>query len=69
MITEKQRLMEWLDRAANEVNSLRKKPRLANNKKLDIIRSNYGVISVLIKVARREAYMIGIPPLDDQTKD
>lgn len=65
MITEKERFKEWLSRAAKEVNELRRKPRLAKEKKLAIIRSNYNVISVLIKVAKKEAFMVGIPPLEN----
>jgi hydroxyethylthiazole kinase-like sugar kinase family protein len=64
MITEKERFKEWLSRAADEVNSLRRKPRLSKEKKLEIIRGNYSVINVLVKVANREAYMLGIPPVD-----
>lgn len=69
MITEKERMMEWLDRAAQDIGDLKKKPRLSKQKKLQIIRENYNVISVLIKVANKEAYMVGIPPLVNTTKD
>lgn len=68
MITEKERIMEWLNRAADEISNLRKKPRLSKQKKLQIIRENYGIISVLIKVAKKEAYMVGVPPLVNTTK-
>lgn len=64
MITEKDRLKEWLKRVSEEVYSLRRKPRLSSEKKLNAIRSNYNVISVLIKVAEGKAYMLGIPPLN-----
>jgi hypothetical protein len=64
MVTEKERMKEWLARAAQEVHDLRRKPRLSKEKKLAAIRSNYNVISVLIKVANREAFMIGVPPID-----
>lgn len=65
MITEKERFKEWLSRAADEVNKLRKKPRLSKHKKLEIIRGNYSVINVLVKVANREAFMLGIPPANN----
>ena len=62
MISEKERMKEWLVRAAAEVNALRRRPRLATEKRLEIIRQNYDVINVLTKVAKGEAFMIGIPP-------
>lgn len=67
-MTEKDRLKEWLTRAAEEVNTLRRKPRLGNDKKLAAIRDSYSIISVLIKVAEGRAYMIGITPIVDTTK-
>lgn len=68
MISEKERFKEWLHRAADEVSSLRKRPRLAKEKKIQLIRENYNVISVLKKVANREAYMVGTPPLINTTE-
>lgn len=67
MITDKDRFKEWLKRKADEIHELRKKPRLSKEKKLQMIRSNYDVITVLTKVANREAFMVGIPPLKDET--
>ena len=64
MVTEKQRLEEWLKRVADDVYALRRKPRLSKEKKLEAIRSTYAVLSVLLKVANREAYMLGIPPIE-----
>lgn len=64
MITEKERFKEWLSRVADDVYALRRKPRLSRDKKLEAIRSTYAVLSVLVKVANREAYMLGIPPIE-----
>lgn len=65
MISEKEKFKEWLKRAVDDVKELKKKPRLSRQKKIQSIRENYNVISVLIKVAKREAYMVGTPPLVD----
>lgn len=68
MISEKEKFKEWLNRAAEEIIKLRKRPRLAKEKKIQLIRENYNVISVLKKVASREAYMVGTPPLVNTTE-
>lgn len=60
--SNKDRMIEWLNRTANEVYSLRRKPNLGKEKALYAIRGNYSVISVLIKVAQGEAYMLGAKP-------
>lgn len=65
MITNKDRMIEWLSRAADEVYSLRRKPRLSTDKALYAIRGNYDVIHVLTKVAKGDAYMLGINPPTD----
>ena len=64
MVTNKDRFQEWLKRAADNIYELRRKPRLSNEKKLEVIRGNYDVISVLTKVAKGDAFMLGIPPID-----
>lgn len=64
-ITNKDRMIEWLNRSADEVYALRRKPRLSTDKALEAIRGNYDVINVLTKVARGDAYMKGISPPKD----
>lgn len=65
MICERERFAEWLHRAALDITILQSNPLLSKEQKLRAIRLNYGVISVLIKVAEGKAYMIGIPPITD----
>jgi hypothetical protein len=65
MVTDKERMVEWLTRSSMQINLLRKKPRLSTEKRLEIIRENYNVINVLTMVVNGEAYMLGInPPID-----
>lgn len=64
MITDKERMIEWLSRSADQIYELRRKPRLSKDKALDAIRQNYSVIDVLTQVASGEAYMMGIPPIN-----
>lgn len=64
MTNDKERMIEWLNRAANDVKSLRKKSRLAKDKKLNIIRESYGVLYTLTMVAEGKAIMMGIAPPD-----
>ena len=66
MICERERFAEWLRRVASDITTLQSKPLLTREQKLRAIRLNYGVISVLIKVAEGKAYMIGIPPISDK---
>ena len=54
MASEKDRMIEWLNRCKEQVQSI---------KTLDDLRSNYDTISVLMKVAEGKAYMKGIAPL------
>jgi hypothetical protein len=65
MISERERFAEWLRRAAIDIRYLQISQHLSREEKLRAIRANYGVISVLIKVAEGKAYMIGIPPITD----
>lgn len=65
MISERERFAEWLRRTALDITILQSNPLLSKEQKLRAIRLNYGVISVLIKVAEGKAYMIGIPPITD----
>jgi len=62
MTTNKERMKEWLIRAADDINALRRKPRLAPDKKLQFIRQSYNVINVLTLVADGKATMMGIAP-------
>lgn len=68
MVTEKERMKEWLRRSANEINSL-KNTDLDNNEKLAFIRQSYQVINVLTLVAENKAYMLGIAPPNFSTKE
>jgi len=65
MVTDKDRMIEWLNRVAGEVYALRRKPRLGTDKCLAAIRQNYDVINVLTKVANGDARMQGIAPPTD----
>lgn len=62
MVTNKERMIEWLQRSADNISELRKKPRLAIDKKLAIIRQSYNTINVLTMVANGQAVMMGIAP-------
>lgn len=65
MVNDKERMIEWLNRSASQINSLRRKPRLSKDKCLPIIRENYQIISVLTMVVNGDAYMTGVmPPVD-----
>lgn len=65
MVTNKERMIEWLSRSANEINALRRKSRLSKEKKLDFIRQSYSIINVLTMVAEGKATMMGIAPPSD----
>jgi len=64
MVTDKDRIKEWLRRSADDINALRRKSRLASDKKLEFIRQSYNVINVLTMVAEGKATMMGISPPD-----
>lgn len=64
MISERERFKEWLCRATEDISRLQLNTQLSKEQKLYAIRLNYGIISVLIKVAQGKAYMIGIPPIN-----
>lgn len=68
MVTDKTRMIEWLRRSAEQVHQLRRKPRLSKEKCLLTIRQSYSVIAVLTKVAKRDAYLLGIAPPNDSLK-
>lgn len=61
MITEKERMIEWLTRAAINVEKLSHE-KLPVEDQLRKIRENYATIEVLTKVASGTAYMVGIMP-------
>lgn len=65
MVTNKERMLEWLNRAADDVYEARRKPRWSKDKKLTFVRQSYSIINVLTMVANGEAYMIGIAPPSD----
>ena len=54
MVSEKDRMIEWLNRCKEQVQTI---------STLNDLRSNYDTISVLTKVAEGKAYMKGIAPL------
>lgn len=64
MVTNKDRMKEWLKRSADDVNAFRRKSRLSTDKKLLFIRQSYNVIFVLTMVAEGKANLIGIAPPD-----
>jgi hypothetical protein len=64
MIGDKERITEWLTRAADEINSLRRKDTLPVDEHLQTIRQNYNIIQVLTLVAQGKAFMRGIAPLN-----
>jgi hypothetical protein len=64
MVTEKDRMVEWLKRVSNQVEEISNKQDLSNSEKLDFIRQSYSIINVLTIVARNEAYMLGISPIN-----
>ena len=63
MIGDKERISEWLLRAADEINALRRNTKLSDEERLDAIRQSYDVIYVLTLVAQGKAYMRGIAPI------
>lgn len=69
MISDRERMIEWLRRSADTIYELRKKPRLAKEKRLMAIRENYNIINVLTMVAENRAYMMGINPPNDTTRE
>jgi hypothetical protein len=64
MVTEKARLKEWLSRVALGVVEL-KSSTISDSNKLKLIQENYGILSVLIRVANGNAYMVGVPPISN----
>ncbi len=63
MISEKERIKEWLSRVYNEVDTM-KLPNTSKQDKLDMIKENYKILAVLTKVATGNAYLVGIPPIN-----
>lgn len=62
MVNDKERMIEWLERSATQINELRRKPRLSREKCLTTIQGNYQIITVLTMVLKGEAYMTGVIP-------
>lgn len=62
MNAETKRVQGWLGRVALDVNTLRKKPRLSREKKLQAIRQSYDILHVLVKVAKGQARIDGAEP-------
>jgi len=62
MISEKDRLKEWLERVADDISKL-KSANISKDEKLKSIRENYDILSVLTKVANGRAFMVGVPPI------
>ena len=60
MITEKERITEWLSRVVAQVDTI-KSTSTTKEQKLKLIQENYQVLAVLTKVASRHAYMVGVP--------
>ena len=63
MISERDKLVEWLSRVANDVGSLDQQTR-SREQLIAEIRKNYEIISVLIKVASGNATIVGTPPVN-----
>ena len=63
MISEKERIKEWLSRVSDEVNTM-KLPNASKQDKLDMIKENYKILAVLTKVAAGDAYLVGVPPIN-----
>ena len=60
MISEKERIKEWLHRVSNEVENI-KLTTASKDDKLKMIQENYEILSVLTKVANGNAFMVGVP--------
>ena len=58
MVTEKERMIEWLQSAATQLDQLTD-VKLTRDEKLLAIRLNYSVLDVLTIVASGKAYMTG----------
>ena len=61
MISERDRLVEWISRVEQEIKDIKRQPGTTKEERLSKIRNNYSIISVLTKVASKEAYMVGAP--------
>jgi hypothetical protein len=64
MVTETQRIEEWLVRVASSVRELKEKlaTGMTSEELLEAIRQNYEILSVMRKVSTGSAYMRGINP-------
>lgn len=58
MVTEKERMIEWLQSAASQLDKV-VDSNLSHEERLLAIRHNYSVLDVLTKVASGKAYMTG----------
>ena len=66
MISERDRLVEWISRVEQEIKDIKRQPGITKEEKLSKIRNNYSIISVLTKVASKEAYMVGAPVIKNK---
>lgn len=66
MVTDKERITEWLTRVATGLDEIKnsKKP---NDEKIQMLQENYDILLVLTKVAAGTAFMVGIPPINYET--
>jgi hypothetical protein len=64
-MNEAKRIQEWLYRVADDIQELRSdyvNGDITHQQLLDMISQSYETLSVMIKVARGQAYMRGITP-------
>lgn len=66
MVTDKERITEWLSRVASELDEINKSSKLSAEK-IQMVRENYDILLVLTKVAAGTAFMVGIPPINYET--
>lgn len=66
MVTEKERVAEWLTRVQNDIKDL-KMSNASVYTKIKLLRQNYDVLLVLTKVAAGTAFMVGIPPITQKS--
>ena len=66
MVTDKERITEWLTRVANGLDEI-KNSKSPTNEKIQMLQENYDILLVLTKVASGTAFMVGIPPINYKT--
>lgn len=64
MISEKEKLAEWLLRVADSVSETKLNNQLTKQQLLTSVRQSYAIISVLIKVANGQGTILGTPPVN-----